>query len=104
MTAGKRQAQSPAGMRSEVEVLRALKWLFEHHKALDEKQMILSEENNQEKILTDRVLDVHHEQENMPSANGKRPSDGSLSHKEDMAKKMELQEIIERQLQEQSHM
>ncbi|XP_061256469.1 liprin-alpha-1-like [Bos javanicus] len=104
MTAGKRQAQSPAGMRSEVEVLRALKLLFEHHKALDEKQMILSEENNQEKILTDRVLDVHHEQENMPSANGKRPSDGSLSPKEDMVKKMELQEIIERQLREQSQM
>ena len=33
--------------------------------------MVLTEENNQEKILTDRVLDVHHEQENMPSANGK---------------------------------
>ena len=42
--------------------------------------MILSEENNQEKILTDRVLDVHHEQENMPSASGKAsPWSRSLS-------------------------
>ena len=33
--------------------------------------MILKEQNNQEKILTDRVLDVNHEPENMPSASGK---------------------------------
>ena len=42
--------------------------------------MSLKEENNQEKILRDRVLDVNHEQENMPSANGKAsPWSRSLS-------------------------
>ncbi|KAM7087122.1 liprin-alpha-1 isoform 2-T2 [Molossus nigricans] len=129
MTVVKRQAQSPAGVSSEVEVLKALKSLFEHHKALDEKVrerlrvalercslleeelgathrelMILKEQNNQKKTLTDGVLDVNHEQENTPSTNGKRSSDGSSSHEEDLAKVMELQEVIDRQSREQSQM
>ncbi|XP_073906965.1 liprin-alpha-1 isoform X4 [Castor canadensis] len=129
MTVVKRQAQSPAGVSSEVEVLKALKSLFEHHKALDEKVrerlrvalercslleeelgathkelMILKEQNNQKKTLTDGVLDIDHEQENSPSTNGKRSSDGSLSHEEDLAKVIELQEVIDKQSREQSQM
>ncbi|XP_021120109.1 liprin-alpha-1 isoform X5 [Heterocephalus glaber] len=129
MTVVKRQAQSPAGVSSEVEVLKALKSLFEHHKALDEKVrerlrvalercslleeelgathkelMILKEQNNQKKTLTDGTLDVNHEQENTPSTNGKRSSDGSLSHEEDLAKVIELQEVIDKQSREQSQM
>ncbi|XP_069416147.1 liprin-alpha-1-like [Ovis canadensis] len=126
-TAGKWQAQSPDGMTNELEVLQALKSLFEHHKALDKKcthvythintrgaleryslleelgathnkLMILKEKNNLKKILMDRVLDVNHKQENMPSANGKRTRD------EDLAQVIELQDIIEKKSREQREM
>ncbi|XP_033913483.3 liprin-alpha-1-like isoform X12 [Acipenser ruthenus] len=123
MTVVKRQAQSPAGVSSEVEVLKALKSLFEHHKALDEKVRerlrvalercsaleeqltcshkelaILREQNSQKKALINNgTVEMNHDSENAPSTNGKRSSDGSLNHEEDLAKVMELQEIIDRQ-------
>uniref|UniRef100_A0A8D0DLP0 PTPRF interacting protein alpha 2 n=1 Tax=Salvator merianae TaxID=96440 RepID=A0A8D0DLP0_SALMN len=134
MTVVKRQAQSPSGVSSEVEVLKALKSLFEHHKALDEKvreRLRVSLERvsgleeelaaaNQE-ILALREQNVHI-QRKMATGEGppdsehikgmepgqkvheKRLSNGSIDSNDESSQLGELQELLEKQNYEMAQM
>ncbi|XP_072580593.1 liprin-alpha-2 isoform X25 [Vulpes vulpes] len=109
MTVVKRQAQSPSGVSSEVEVLKALKSLFEHHKALDEKIIALREQNVhiQRKIASSEGSTESEHLEGMDpgqKVHEKRLSNGSIDSTDETSQIVELQELLEKQNYEMAQM
>uniref|UniRef100_A0A670K9L2 PTPRF interacting protein alpha 2 n=1 Tax=Podarcis muralis TaxID=64176 RepID=A0A670K9L2_PODMU len=106
MTVVKRQAQSPSGVSSEVEVLKALKSLFEHHKALDEKvrerlRVSLERVSALEEELAAANQEVNTE---LFSVLYDRLSNGSIDSNDETSQLVELQELLEKQNYEMSQM
>uniref|UniRef100_A0A3B4Y047 PTPRF interacting protein alpha 2 n=1 Tax=Seriola lalandi dorsalis TaxID=1841481 RepID=A0A3B4Y047_SERLL len=125
MTVVKRQAQSPSGVSSEVEVLKALKSLFEHHKALDEKvrerlrvslervsaleeeltaanqEIVALREQNahiQRKVASgEGGEDILEGSEAQQKVHSKRLSNGSLESAHEASQVVELQDLLEKQ-------
>ncbi|KAM5253249.1 liprin-alpha-2 isoform 40-T48 [Hipposideros larvatus] len=109
MTVVKRQAQSPSGVSSEVEVLKALKSLFEHHKALDEKIVALREQNVhiQRKMASSEGSTESEHLEGMEpgqKVHEKRLSNGSIDSTDETSQIVELQELLEKQNYEMAQM
>ncbi|XP_042743110.1 liprin-alpha-4 isoform X2 [Lagopus leucura] len=120
MTVVKRQAQSPSGVSSEVEVLKALKSLFEHHKALDEKvRERLRASLERVATLEEQLVDAHRQvaalqqgatreapaterderepKEPAQKIPWKRLSNGSVHPDDEAGRVVELQELLEKQ-------
>uniref|UniRef100_A0A8C2CSN1 SAM domain-containing protein n=1 Tax=Cyprinus carpio TaxID=7962 RepID=A0A8C2CSN1_CYPCA len=107
MTVVKRQAQSPSGVSSEVEVLKALKSLFEHHKALDEKvrerlRVSLERVSALEEELAVANQEVSHTCSDLCNYTAfctkkLRLSNGSMESGDEASQVVELQELLEKQ-------